>query len=388
MLHVLLSNIKRFKQETRKFCGQSIVILKIFSLLCMVSVVQAESDYWSAPVVSNTADKLGSNLLIDSLRPESCGLCHIPQFEQWRTSLHAHAASPGVLGQLPLFDQETSIDCLNCHAPRTEQQKSLLSGKTTLQHGVDCASCHIRLQQSYGPRPIEITPHGKLTEEPLFKKSLFCGSCHQFGEDAILVNGKPLENTLEEWKKSRYATEKKTCQACHMPDKAHTFKGIHDPDFVRTSLSVQATRTNSTLTITLSNQGAGHALPTYITPRIRIMWTGDDGHHQVIKVIQRKMDWKPETGWSELFDTRLMPDEIRSITTTLTVNTTGNIEVWVDPDADYYDRVYPAILEAMKEDSVPNIAINQIEEAMDAASKSSYLLLQLRCVKGVKRECL
>ncbi|MBT3206635.1 MAG: hypothetical protein HOM14_06190 [Gammaproteobacteria bacterium] len=379
---------KWFKQEAKKLFGQSIAILKIYSLLCIVSVVQAESDYWSVPIVSNTADKLDSNLLIDSLLPESCGLCHIPQFEQWKTSLHAHAAGSGVLGQLPLFDQQTSIDCLNCHAPRIEQQKSLLSGKTTPQHGVDCASCHIRHQQSYGPRPIQITPHGKLTEEPLFKESLFCGSCHQFGEDAILVNGKPLENTLEEWKTSRYAAEKKTCQACHMPDKAHTFKGVHDPDFVRTSLSVEAIRTNSTLTITLTNQGAGHALPTYITPRLRIIWIGDDGNHQVMTVIQRKMDWKSETGWSELFDTRLMPDEIRNIITTLTINNSGYIEVWVDPDADYYDRVYPAILEAMSEESAPDTAINQIEEAMDAASKSSYRLLQLRCETGVKRECL
>ncbi|MES9944225.1 MAG: hypothetical protein ABW080_04625 [Candidatus Thiodiazotropha sp.] len=29
-----------------------------------------------------------------------------------------------------------------------------------------------------------------------------------------------------------------TCQSCHMPDRAHLFHGIHDPDMVRLGLAI------------------------------------------------------------------------------------------------------------------------------------------------------
>ena len=58
----------------------------------------------------------------------------------------------------------------------------------------------------------------------------------------------------------------------------------------------------------------------------------------------------------------------------------GDIEVWVDPDADYYDRVYPVILDAQKQTEVAETAINQIKLAMNRAGNSSYLLLGLGCL--------
>jgi hypothetical protein len=42
--------------------------------------------------------------LEQSLKPEDCGQCHSDQFEQWRTSLHARAFSPGLVGQLLSLD--------------------------------------------------------------------------------------------------------------------------------------------------------------------------------------------------------------------------------------------------------------------------------------------
>ncbi len=42
-----------------------------------------------------------------------------------------------------------------------------------------------------------------------------------------------------EWKLSRFAREKISCQSCHMENRSHTWKGIHDKDFVRNALDIQ-----------------------------------------------------------------------------------------------------------------------------------------------------
>ena len=55
-------------------------------------------------------------------------------------------------------------------------------------------------------------------------------SCHQFTPDGFALNGKLLETTYNEWKASRFAREGVQCQDCHMPDRRHRWRGIHDPD--------------------------------------------------------------------------------------------------------------------------------------------------------------
>jgi len=309
------------------------------------------------------------------------------QYQQWKNSWHARAASPGLIGQLTLFDEETIRDCLGCHAPRQNQQVNFFRDQTRKIQAVDCASCHMRAGQRFGPRELAITPHGPVKTDPLFSSSQFCKGCHQFAGEGILVNGKPLQNTYEEWKASRYPAQGMTCQSCHMPESTHEFKGVHDPEMLRSGLAVLASKTGTELSVILKNQGAGHALPTYITPRIRLLWKGDDGSVQTIAVIQRKMDWNAETGWTELFDTRLMPDESRQLSIKLATNITGTIEAWVDPDADYHDRVYPAILNVMKEAATANTAVEQIKQAWVSSSHSSYLILQLRCGSREDHEC-
>ncbi|NIA02715.1 MAG: hypothetical protein GWO88_00660 [Planctomycetia bacterium] len=325
--------------------------------------------------------------LIDDIKPGSCGVCHVQQYTQWNDSYHAEATSPGLLGQLPLLDEEEVRDCFSCHLPDTKQQNNYLENNSNAIHGVDCSYCHIRNEQRYGPREKQLTPHGEVKFDPLFKKSEFCKDCHQFGNEGILVNGKPLENTYVEWQSSRYPAEGKSCQSCHMPSADHDFKGIHNLNMVRSGLSLQAKFNDTELIITLTNKGAGHALPTYITPRIRVLWKGDNGIEKPIATIQRKMNWQAESGWTEVFDTRLMPDEKRKIVFNTESDNAGYIEVWVDPDADYSDRVYPAIIEALVESNGPDSPVNQINQAQEIASTSNYLLYKLRCNAGKQGEC-
>lgn len=363
-----------------------ILIILSGGLLSAINVNADSQNYWNLPVPLQGAIPGKIPDTYTSLRPKGCGKCHVKQYEEWRKSFHAKAAGPGLLGQLVLFDETTSRDCLNCHAPRSEQQNALLNKKQTTSHGVDCASCHVRQHQRYATRNIINTPHGSVLSEPLFKTSEFCAPCHQFADDGILVNGKPLENTLNEWRSSRYPAQGKTCQSCHMRNGSHTFAGIHNPDVVRMGLSVNVSRDKTNMVVTLKNQGAGHALPSYITPRIRIFWQGNDGQKKKIAILQRLMDWSTESGWTERFDTRLQAHEQRDIKVDIPEALSGWVEVWVDPDADYHDRVYPAILEAMSEDSIDSSAIDLIKQAHAVTGRSTYRLLRLRC-NGGEDEC-
>lgn len=345
----------------------------------MVQADSAQSEYWTLPVSAQGQPAADMSWPMSSLSPEDCGLCHPKQFDEWRTSWHAKASSPGLLGQLPAFDDETRTMCLNCHAPRTEQQESASEpAALTDVGGVDCAACHVRAHQRFGPSDRATTPHGSVLAEPLFWSADFCAPCHQFTPDDVAVNGKLLENTHAEWRASRYAGQGITCQDCHMPDGSHRFRGIHDPDMLRQGLALDVHRTQDGITATLTNHGAGHALPTYITPKIRLRIYGQTPSAPVEIVIQRSMHWFPEDGWEELADTRLMPGESRSLTLALDPDSAGSAQVIVEPDADYHDRVYPYLI-ANLQDEISPAAMARLRAAHADAAASPYTAYQVDC---------
>jgi len=58
--------------------------------------------------------------------------------------------------------------------------------------------------------------------------------------DGFALNGKLLQSTYDEWKASRFARQGVQCQDCHMPDRRHRWRGIHDADMVRSGLTITA----------------------------------------------------------------------------------------------------------------------------------------------------
>ncbi|MEN8174235.1 MAG: multiheme c-type cytochrome [Pseudomonadota bacterium] len=342
-----------------------------------------EHPYWERPIpLQGEAPPAppGAEAIAD-LSAASCGQCHPAQWEAWRTSLHAAATSPGLLGQLGNFDDGTQEDCLECHAPRQEMLDRWWEqgpDSKRVRSGVDCASCHVRAHVRHGPRAIAETPHGPVREQPLFRRAEFCAPCHQFDQTGLSVNGKPLENTYVEWRQSRYAREGVTCQACHMPEKHHGFRGIHDPGITRCGLSVQGLRTRQGLRVRAGNTGAGHALPTYVTPRIRLRLEGVDGGPVREHVIARKMRWSREEGWVELADDRLFPDQWVSVDLAIPPDRAGRISVRVEPDYDYHERVYPALL-AMLADDLTEEERALLERARKQSGRTAYLLYRMDC---------
>lgn len=270
-----------------------------------------------------------------ALGPEGCGACHAAQLADWRTSLHARAMGPGILWQLRTMKQPEGNDCLRCHAPLAEQ-KALAA----LEHGwpnapatpppawvppdlhrqgLVCAACHVRRHERLGPvarkapPPDARLPHGGFREEAAFSDSRFCSPCHQFPPGGRQVNGKLLENTFEEWRASRHAREGRHCQSCHMPDRRHLWRGIHDPEMVRRALhrEVSVTRIDAgriRVSVTLANRDAGHYLPTYVVPKLLVnLHLRGPGTRMLVgqHVVGRTLDVGLER---ELADTRLAPD--------------------------------------------------------------------------------
>ena len=352
------------------------------SLMAEETAGLPDHPYWERPIPLQGSPPLllGAEAIAD-LSPSACGQCHQPQWKAWQDSLHSSSVSPGLLGQLGAFDAATQRDCLTCHAPRQEmleQWWELGLNSASIRRGVDCASCHVRAHIRHGSRAIAETPHGEVREQPLFLRAEFCAPCHQFDETGLSVNGKPLENTYTEWQQSPYALQGVTCQNCHMAEKQHGFKGIHDLETTRRGLSIQGSRTAQGIRVRVGNTGAGHALPTYITPRIVIRIESLPGTATLEHVIARKMRWSREEGWEELADDRLQPKQWIMLDLALPTEAEGRISVRVEPDYDYHDRVYPTLLTLLADD------LNRKQQALlqkaeEKTGRTPYFLYRLTC---------
>ena len=104
-----------------------------------VSGTSMPSDYWRLPLAPQGEAPDHWSAPERSLAPESCAECHADQYEQWRTSLHAGAFSPGLVGQLLTYDAVQISGCMQCHAPLAEQPRDFKAareiGSRSPRHG-------------------------------------------------------------------------------------------------------------------------------------------------------------------------------------------------------------------------------------------------------------
>ncbi|HEY3326643.1 MAG TPA: multiheme c-type cytochrome [Novimethylophilus sp.] len=299
--------------------------------------------HWARPLAAQGAVPAHYSALEASLAPADCGSCHAEQYRDWQTALHAHAMGPGIMGQLVNMAPDARAehqDCIRCHAPLFEQADSLSAALADVSHaspnpskspalheqGLICAACHVRAHERFGPPRRDgsapntaqrtAMPHNGFAASTAFQDSRFCAACHQFQPGDFALNSKLLENTYEEWKASRHAREGRSCQSCHMPERRHLWRGVHDPDMVRAAIQFvpeggQIIGGAVHAALTVRNAGAGHYFPTYVTPKaiVEIEQIASDGHAlpdtRVERVIQRQV---PLDISREIADTRLPPD--------------------------------------------------------------------------------
>lgn len=283
--------------------------------------------------------------------------------------------SPGFVGQIITYGTQSANDCMECHAPLAEQKQAFEAARAQGQGhmpsaqglaavGNSCAGCHIRENKRFGPpeRDSGMTgqsdpenPHGGVFRTADFEKSDFCASCHQFPQD-YAINGKPLENTVAEWQASPQAAEGISCQNCHMPDRKHLWRGIHDPDMVKSGLEVEYDITGQKARFTLTSTGVGHAFPTYITPKVIMQAVALDTQGNQKPETAKSYVIKRDVGyadgrWQEYSDSRLLPGEKASLDIDWGEN--NRIRMWLEiyPD-DYYEKeVYSDLVKEYAPDS-------------------------------------
>ncbi len=250
--------------------------------------------FWKTPIPLQGASPAAHDSLSSGLKPQNCASCHEKQHREWQGSLHAAAMGPGVIGQLR--DQAYASpafvgSCQDCHAPNAEQYASLPDDQGHSvnyefdagfrEGGITCVACHVRTHARFGPPASDRPPvnvwqgsgHGGANESTVYQSSEFCSSCHQFVEGNKRMNGSFLQNTFEEWQASPQSRQGQTCQSCHMSGRSHRWLGIHDSTTVIGAMKVQVSladiaKDSTAVVIRIRNVGAGHHLPTYVTPKI------------------------------------------------------------------------------------------------------------------------
>lgn len=337
-----------------------------------------------------------------SLHPAQCGRCHAKQLREWRPSLHARAASPGTLGQTARMDASGRTGCLRCHAPLPEQLDHHRPFDPQLQaEGIACAACHLRGWTRFGPPP---ATGARLLSQPgypfeplaIYERADFCLPCHQLppwnvkqvaGSKDDRAARKPLLNTYREWLEGPYMRRGIQCQHCHMPNREHTFLGVHDPDTFRQGIRVDAIAGRSRATGAVSvrarvtNVGAAHYLPTTPTPAAFLEVELVDGGGRPIDGaaaslrIGRHLDYDGNV-FHQLADTRIPPGESVELAKAWAGGRTADavaarVRVRVEPD-EYYERLFEKRLRG----NLPAAIRAQFEEALARTRASKYVAVE------------
>jgi hypothetical protein len=212
-----------------------------------------------------------------------------------------------------------------------------------------------------------------VTRTEFFEDSRFCAGCHQFGPGGAAPNGKPLENTYTEWENSRYPAEGVVCQTCHMPDRKHLWRGIHDAEMVRSGVTIEWVTEGGETGLRITNTGTGHRFPTYATPEVLVRVELLDGNSQPIDgattdhSIARRIAFEGG-GWIELSDTRLAPDSGVVVAVSLDPEASyARASISVRPDV-FYQEVFETMLAAMLSDTSRSL----LTEARRRAEASTF----------------
>jgi hypothetical protein len=309
---------------------------KLRGALCALALAAVVSAACATPALAQSRPVAPGNTAASAFQPAQNCSCHSMFIQEWSQSLHSKSLSD------PLFKVKVAEAnaasqnklgpfCLKCHGPVGTMTGQLANTdpKSAAAQGIPCSFCHqvtgasaptnnvsLLLDPSGVYRAQVATPTAPhpTAVSPFHNSSEICGSCHNVAHPG---NGLPVESTYTEWQGSPQAKAGITCQDCHMaympgemgpevgwdagggprrPVFEMNFMGAQvamgDPSTAKEMLKNAATldmqapsilegSDNTSITVQITNVGAGHNLPTGLT-EVRQMWldvtfTGPDG---------------------------------------------------------------------------------------------------------------
>ena len=198
--------------------------------------------------------------LLEYPEAKRCSECHQSIYESWKESRHSIAWKSKTY--IEATKNRSKEKCLPCHIP--EEVKAGIKPVPRIKNredGVYCVPCHVIENKMNGPYDLFSPPHPTV-QNPEYRKSKICGSCH--------------EKTYDQWVSSG---SEKTCQDCHMPrskkrlvqkfplEYLHSKKLVGDHRFIRGEITdqdllVSSEMKSNRLHITLLNRLIPHLLPT------------------------------------------------------------------------------------------------------------------------------
>ncbi len=299
---------------------------------------------------------------LQSLSASECGDCHEKIYQEWQTSNHA-IAFRDLQFQAEWAKDDSLWVCLNCHTPLQNQQEFIIQGKQDgdyfkpvkqgnphfdpelREESITCAVCHVRDGVVSGTRGNqEAVPH-PVRKDTVFLSRELCLTCHNV-TDALNPTLVCSFQTGEEWAAGPYPESGQDCISCHMPliyrsvvsdgtarlTRRHTWVGSAISKFTGgdtivagyksgLDLAVQlpkeelAAGDSAYLTVSVTNQRAGHYIPTgdpeyFLTIDIRLSDEYKNTIGDTIFRIGQEWEWWPVA--RKLSDNRLKPLEQRN----------------------------------------------------------------------------
>lgn len=217
---------------------------------------------------------------------ESCGECHQDIYQQWQSSLHAKSTTqkdPLFRGMYDLAiadtDGKLTGKCIVCHSPMSTVFQDNEREAIFNQDGVTCQFCHgaaeivayhsardmkIDLTAVYSDQPNPEGADHPMAHRDYFYRSEFCLPCHAEMKNPVEIE---VCSTGNEWREYQKQTGK-NCQDCHLLNQegkvSHIFPGTHQAEIPSKAVDMKLSYNLTTreLIISLTNTGAGHAIPT------------------------------------------------------------------------------------------------------------------------------
>jgi len=197
-----------------------------------------------------------SRLMSNVERNLNCKSCHLDQWNEWYESPHATSWTSDAI-QAAFHNFGFSRKCQSCHAPEpvlvTGLENPPVLREAALVSGVNCRSCH-GLRGGVGVAAIGGNPNAACQPVRLsaISSSQLCGVCHV-----------PI---FDDWSKSRYALEGRTCADCHMRNGtdgkvSHRCTNLLTSANYQNSIEMKCFQESGEIIAEVTNHGVGHNFP-------------------------------------------------------------------------------------------------------------------------------